>query len=185
MSGTCNNLGISVWAADGLASATASDAADPLNLYLNTTAGSIVVAVGFARAGISQRPGPAWMHWPTPAADVLAKLLTVDRAGLGVNADTLDGTQPPAFGLDLIDSADASAARSTLGLGTAATQTVGTSASNVVQLDGSAKLPAVDGSQLTNIASGLKLLTSGTVSSAATLESCRRATSAVAGSFSC
>ena len=184
MSGTCNNLGISVWAADGLASATASDAADPLNLYLNTTAGSIVVAVGFARAGISQRPGPAWMHWPTPAADVLAKPLTIDQAGSGVDADTLDGTQPSA-GLDLIDSADASAARSTLGLGTAATQTVGTSASNVVQLDGSAKLPAVDGSQLTNIASGLKLLTSGTVSSAATLESRRRATPAVAGSFSC
>ena len=31
------------------------------------------------------------------------------------------------------------------------TKTVGTSANNVVQLDGSAKLPAVDGSQLTNI----------------------------------
>ena len=37
------------------------------------------------------------------------------------------------------------------GLGTAATLNVGTSANNVVQLDGSAKLPAVDGSQLTNI----------------------------------
>jgi hypothetical protein len=37
------------------------------------------------------------------------------------------------------------------GLGTASTKTVGTSANNVVQLDGSAKLPAVDGSQLTNI----------------------------------
>lgn len=31
---------------------------------------------------------------------------------------------------------------------------VGTAANNLVQLDGSAKLPAVDGSQLTNIASG-------------------------------
>lgn len=40
------------------------------------------------------------------------------------------------------------------GLGTAATQDVGTSASNVVQLDGTAKLPAVDGSQLTNLPSG-------------------------------
>jgi len=37
------------------------------------------------------------------------------------------------------------------GLGTASTLNVGTSANNVVQLDGSAKLPAVDGSQLTNI----------------------------------
>ena len=37
------------------------------------------------------------------------------------------------------------------GLGTAATLNVGTSANNIVQLDGTAKLPAVDGSQLTNI----------------------------------
>ena len=42
-------------------------------------------------------------------------------------------------------------ARTSLGLGTAATQDVGTSANNVVQLDGTGKLPAVDGSQLTNI----------------------------------
>lgn len=37
------------------------------------------------------------------------------------------------------------------GLGTASTKNVGTSALNVVQLDASAKLPAVDGSQLTNV----------------------------------
>jgi len=42
-------------------------------------------------------------------------------------------------------------ARTSLGLGTAATFDVGTSANNVVQLDGTGKLPAVDGSQLTNI----------------------------------
>lgn len=36
-------------------------------------------------------------------------------------------------------------------LGTAAAENVGTSAGNVVQLDGSARLPAVDGSQLTNL----------------------------------
>lgn len=36
-------------------------------------------------------------------------------------------------------------------LGTAAAESVGTSAGNVVQLDGSARLPAVDGSQLTGI----------------------------------
>lgn len=56
-----------------------------------------------------------------------------------------------AAGKALLDDADASAQRTTLGLGTAATQTVGTSANNVVQLDGSARLPAVDGSQLTNL----------------------------------
>lgn len=41
--------------------------------------------------------------------------------------------------------------RSLVGLGTAATKNVGSSANNVVQLDGSGRLPAVDGSQLTNI----------------------------------
>lgn len=45
------------------------------------------------------------------------------------------------------------------GLGTAATQDVGTSASNVVQLDGAAKLPAVDGSQLTSLPSGRSITT--------------------------
>tara|TARA_E500000081_G_scaffold154639_1_gene192202 strand:+ start:800 stop:2674 length:1875 start_codon:yes stop_codon:yes gene_type:complete len=63
-------------------------------------------------------------------------------------ASTYDLT---AAGKALLDDADASAQRTTLGLGTAATLNVGTSANNVVQLDGTGKLPAVDGSQLTNI----------------------------------
>lgn len=54
-------------------------------------------------------------------------------------------------GKALLDDADASAQRTTLGLGTVATLDVGTSANNVVQLDGSSRLPAVDGSQLTNL----------------------------------
>ena len=40
------------------------------------------------------------------------------------------------------------------GLGTAAVLDVGTTALNVVQLDASGKLPAVDGSQLTNLPGG-------------------------------
>lgn len=59
-----------------------------------------------------------------------------------------------AFGATLVDDANASAARSTLGLGTAATANTGTAAGNVVALDGSARLPAVDGSQLTNLPGG-------------------------------
>lgn len=47
--------------------------------------------------------------------------------------------------------------RTQLGLGDVALQNVGTGANNVVQLDGSGNLPAVDGSLITGIASGEKL----------------------------
>jgi hypothetical protein len=57
-----------------------------------------------------------------------------------------------AVASDLSDLNDASAARTNLGLGSAAEEDVGTSAGNVVQLDIDAKLPAVDGSQLTGLA---------------------------------
>ena len=59
-----------------------------------------------------------------------------------------------AAGKALLDDADASAQRTTLGLGTSATLDVGTGANNIVQLDGSSRLPAVDGSQLTGISGG-------------------------------
>jgi hypothetical protein len=59
-----------------------------------------------------------------------------------------------AFGATLVDDVNAATARTTLGLGTASTQDVGTADGNVVQLSdvaGTVKLPAVDGSQLTNV----------------------------------
>lgn len=47
---------------------------------------------------------------------------------------------------------------------------IGTSANNLVQLDGSAKLPAVDGSQLTGIAAGWTLVTTVTASGSTTVD---------------
>lgn len=70
-------------------------------------------------------------------------------------AKIVDGAVTPAktsgFGA-WVTAASAALARTALGLGTAATKDTGTSAGQVVVLDGSAKLPAVDGSQLTGVA---------------------------------
>jgi hypothetical protein len=55
---------------------------------------------------------------------------------------------------NLSDLSDAGVSRTNLGLGTAAVLDTGTSANNAVQLDGSARLPAVDGSQLTGLPAG-------------------------------
>ncbi len=58
-----------------------------------------------------------------------------------------------AAGSAITGAASASGQRTALGLGTAATLNVGTAAYNIVQLGETAKLPAVDGSQLLNLPS--------------------------------
>ena len=64
------------------------------------------------------------------------------------------GTTPGAFGLTQLDDATQAAGQATLGIGSAGLLDVGTTANKVVQLDGAAKLPAVNGSQLTNLPAG-------------------------------
>jgi len=74
-----------------------------------------------------------------------------DKYAYTTGVDTWAEGSITSAGRAILDDADASAQRTTLGLGSAATLNAGTAASNVVQLDGSARLPAVDGSQLTNL----------------------------------
>lgn len=74
-----------------------------------------------------------------------------DKVPYFTGAGTAAVTTLTSFGRLLIANVDASAARTNLGLGTVATLNTGVSANQVVQLDASAKLPAVDGSQLTGV----------------------------------
>jgi hypothetical protein len=99
--------------------------------------------------------------------------LGLDDLGTAANLDEED-VLLVANNLDDLDNAGT--ARTNLGLGTAATQNVGTAANNVVQLDGTPKLPAVNGSALTNLpypaASGasLVLISSQEASNSATID---------------
>ena len=95
-----------------------------------------------------------------------------DGAGAGAEVVDVSATFITSNNLtvanNLSDLASASTARTNLGLGTAATLDAGTSANNVVQLDGSGALPAVDGSALTGIEgvpSGVIALWSGSTGS--------------------
>jgi hypothetical protein len=74
-----------------------------------------------------------------PVKKTAAQLKTYAQTGVVKTANNLS------------DLASASTARTNLGLGTAATQNTGTGINEIVKLDSSAKLPAVDGSALTNI----------------------------------
>lgn len=104
-----------------------------------------------ARTSLGLTIGTDVQAYDAGLASIAGLTTSSDQAIYTTASDTYAVTSLTSFGRSLIDDADASAARTTLGLGTAATLNVGTSANNVVQLDGTGKLPAVDGSQLTNI----------------------------------
>ena len=80
-----------------------------------------------------------------PDAGSNSQLLSTDGSGL------LSWTDALLVAQNLADLNNVVTARSNLGLGTAAVLDVGTSANNIVQLNGSAQLPALDGSNLTSV----------------------------------
>jgi len=107
-----------------------------------TTAGTVN---GSSLAGLNNIPSGAGV---IPAAN----LTSVAQKGANSDITSLSGlTTPLSVAQGGTGGATAANARTALGLGTAAVLDVGTTASKVVQLDGSAKLPAVDGSQLTGL----------------------------------
>lgn len=79
------------------------------------------------------------------------------------NLNTLSAAALGVAGLSILACAAISDVKLTLGYGTAAALDVGTTALKVVQLDGAAKLPAVDGSQLTNLPSSPAYFTTGDI----------------------
>ena len=112
--------------------------------------------------------GTGFSSWAAAKADVLSSssgtsllkasnlsdLASVATARTNLGLTDTATTASSAVGKAFIAAVDAPAQRIALGLGTAATLNVGTAANNVVQLNGTAKLPAVDGSLLTNVSVG-------------------------------
>ena len=104
-----------------------------------------------ARTSLGLTIGTDVQAYDAGLASIAGLTTSSDQTVYTTGSDTYAVTSLTSFGRSLIDDADASTARTTLGLGTAAVADTGTSAGNVVVLDGTGKLPAVDGSQLTNI----------------------------------
>ena len=123
-------------------------------LLADTTAAAMRTTLGVAPSG-------SYLVSSNNLSDVANAATSRTNLGLGTAA-THAATDFLLAADNLSDVASASTARTNLGLGTAATGTLGTGASDVVQLDGSSKLPAVDGSQLTNLPNQSGRLVAGT-----------------------
>jgi hypothetical protein len=136
----------------GRAVLTAFDAAAARNAISAETAG----AAAAAQAAAVQRSN----HTGTQLADTISDFsAAVAALGTTVGNALRSLVNPSAVSFLRINSDNTVSARSAsemredLALTSAATATIGTAAGNLVALDGSARLPAVDGSQLTNVPS--------------------------------
>lgn len=125
--------------------------------FTAATAGTDYVAPGGALGTPSSGTLTNCTGLPSSGITGLATSATTDTTNASnITSGTLSNSRLSGVLLAANNLSDVTAAtaRTNLGLGSAATLTAGTSANNLVQLDGTAKLPAVDGSQLTGISAG-------------------------------
>lgn len=154
-------------------STTSLSIANSASKTFTTQAGKYFSPGIYVLAVETSAPTTNWMHGQITSYSGTQLVITTDAiAGTGSYADwtiSLSGpigpagpTGPTGSGAGDMTGATNLAqgvggvastvtARANLGLGSAATKDVGTSANQVVQLNASAKLPAVDGSLLTNL----------------------------------
>jgi hypothetical protein len=117
-----------------------------LRLTVDPTNGLLVAA---AVAGAQASATSAGVSATAASASAAAALVSQIAAAASASSVNLTLYLPKAG--NLAGLADLPTSRTNLGLGSVAILNVGNGASNIVQLDGSAKLPALDGSQLINI----------------------------------
>jgi hypothetical protein len=139
-------LGAALTSVNGL-----TPAADRLPYYTGASSAALATLTPYARTLLDDADAAtARTTLGAQASDAtltaLAGLTTAaDRLPYFTGVDVAAVATLTPYARTLLDDADAATARATLGL------TTGTSAGNVVVLDGAAQLPAVDGSQLTGV----------------------------------
>ncbi|MEW5727911.1 MAG: hypothetical protein AB1918_08810, partial [Pseudomonadota bacterium] len=118
-------------------------------------AGSVILLRRAGTAEVSDLDQPGFLEDKLAAGDNITITKQAGTTGETLLiSGTVDGDDYLRKDQNLADLPDAAAARANLSLGSAAVLNAGTAAGDLVQLDASGRLPAVDGSQLTNIPFG-------------------------------
>ncbi len=129
---------------------TAANATEEAGLSL--VAGDVVVRTDESKTYMYDGSALVELQNPTGAVTSVngdIGVITLDKSDVGLN--NVDNTSDVNKPVSTATQSALDLKANTSDLGTAASEDVGTGAGNVVQLDGSGRLPSVDGSQLTNL----------------------------------